>query len=168
MEWRAIPDFDGSYEASDAGEIRRIGRGRGVVPGRIIKPQPLPAGYLLYSLWQGNVQHMKLGHVLIASAFIGPCPDGHEVNHKNLKNNDNRAENLEYLTRSANLLHRSAAGIGRGAANGSAKLSAPEVLAIRRRHADGEGYKNLGKSYGVTWSAIRQIVKRRSWGWLEE
>ena len=154
MEWRAIPGFEGSYEASDAGSVRRIGRGRGVVAGRILKAQALPAGYLLYSLWSGNRQHMRLGHRLVALSFLGPCPEGYEVNHKNMDKADNRAANLEYLTRSANLLHRAAAGVGRGAANHISKLDSADIHAIRRRHADGEGYKNLGKAYRVSWEAI--------------
>lgn len=166
MDWRSIPGFEGSYEASAAGQVRRIGRGGGVVAGRILKAQTMPAGYLLYTLWSGNRQHMRLGHRLVASAFVGPCPEGHEVNHKNMDKADNRAANLEYLTRSANLLHRTAAGIGRGARNPVAKLNEADVHAIRRRHADGEGYKNLGKAYEVSWEAVRNIIKRRSWGWL--
>lgn len=168
MEWRAIPGFEGRYEASDEGQIRRIGAGRGVVSGRILIPTPLPAGYLAYSLWTGNSSVGKLGHVLVAAAFLGLCPPGQEVNHKNLHKADNRPANLEYLTRSGNLLHRAAAGIGRGSSNAAAKLEADQVLAIRRRAADGEGYKALGKVYGVSWNTIRQIVKRRTWDWLED
>jgi hypothetical protein len=164
--WRAIPGFEGRYEVSSEGRIRRIGKGRGVVPGRVLKTQPLPAGYRLVPLWKDNVQHMQLVHILVAAAFHGPCPAGHEVNHKNLVNNDNRSDNLEYLTRSANLLHRAAAGVGRGERNGTNKLSEAAVVAIRERHANGEGYKNLGKAYGVSWECIRNIVKRRVWAWV--
>ena len=168
MEWRAIPEFEGAYEAGDDGTVRRIGAGRGVVAGRIITPSRMPAGYLMYSLWSGNVQHMRLGHRLVASAFNGPCPPGHEVNHKNSTKADNRPVNLEYVTRSENMMHRSALGIGRGESNGMSKLNEAKVLEIRRRHRDGEGYKNLGKAYGVSWEAIRNIIKRRVWAWVAE
>ncbi len=97
---------------------------------------------------------------------MGPPPLGHEVNHRNLDKLDNRTVNLEWVTRSANLFHRAAAGIGRGASNGAARLTEADVQRIRERHADGEGYKRLGRAYGVSWEAIRSIIKRYSWGWL--
>ena len=163
-----IPDFEGVYEASDTGLVRRIGTGRGVVDGRILRVQTMTSGYRTCALWLGNRQHTRLVHRLVASAFYGPCPEGYEVNHKNLDKADNQPGNLEYLTRSENLRHRSLAGIQRGAANHQAKLNEATILVIRRRHADGEGYKNLGRAYGVSWEAIRNIIKRRSWAWVGE
>src|SRR3990167_7731410 len=149
--WKPIPEFAGVYEANEIGEIRRVGKGRGVRNGRAKAQRLMNAGYLLCSLSVGNHAYGRLVHRLIAAAFLGPCPAGHEVNHKNLDKLDNRAVNLEYLTRSANLLHRSAAGIGRGTRNGMHQLDEVAVLAIRQRHAHGEGYKRLGKEFGVSW-----------------
>ena len=167
-KWQSIPGFEGKYEASSRGRMRRIGRGRGVVSGRILKSQAMPAGYRLYTLWAGNQQNVRLGHRLVAAAFFGPCPQGYEVNHKNFDKADNRSENLEYVTRSANLAHRSAAGIMRGQNNPQAVLRPADILTIRQRHADGEGYKRLASAYGVSWEAIRNIIKRRSWAWVAE
>jgi hypothetical protein len=167
VDWRAVPGFEGRYEVSDAGMIRRVGLGRGVVPGRIVAVRALPAGYLVSALWAGNRQHSRLVHRLVAAAFHGPCPDGYEVNHKNLDKADNRASNLEYVTRSENLRHRASAGIGRGIDNHQSKLDEDAVRSIRRKHSDGEGYKNLGRTYGVSWEAIRNIIKRRAWEWVE-
>lgn len=42
-------------------------------------------------------------HSMVAEAFIGPCPSGQEVRHKNGKRDDPRASNLEYGTRSDNV-----------------------------------------------------------------
>jgi hypothetical protein len=52
-------------------------------------------------------------HRIVAAAFIGPCPDGLEINHKNGIKLDNRAENLEYTTRSANMKHAYDSGLRR-------------------------------------------------------
>lgn len=166
-KWKAIPGFEGLYEVSACGEVRRIGKGCGAKIGRILKAQYLPAGYLICGLWKGNRGVMRLVHRLVALAFLGPCPAGQEVNHKNYDKADNRVENLEYLTRSENLCHRVSAGIGRGERNGQAKLQAKDVLTIREEHQMGRGYKQLGKKYGVTWGAIRNIIKKRTWVWLE-
>lgn len=50
-------------------------------------------------------------HKLIAKAFVGEKPTSkHQVNHKNGIRNDNRPENLEYLTSRENTLHGFARG----------------------------------------------------------
>lgn len=46
-------------------------------------------------------------------------------------------------------------------------LTVDKVLEVRRRYP-GEGYKRIGKALGISWSAVRNIIKRRSWAWLEE
>lgn len=38
-------------------------------------------------------------------AFVGPCPKGKEVNHKDGKLDNNRRTNLEYITHKRNMLH---------------------------------------------------------------
>lgn len=58
-------------------------------------------------------------HHLVAEAFIGPRPEGAQVNHKDLNRQNPRAENLEYLTVAQNILHGMAARkrsipVGRG------------------------------------------------------
>jgi hypothetical protein len=164
--WRPIPSLDGIYEASDAGTIRRAVGGPGTRAGRLLSRRRMPSGYLTCSPWVGNRGHPRLVHRLVAEAFLGPCPEGQEVNHRNGFKVDNRPVNLEYVTRSANLLHRASGGVGRGVDNASARLTEQTVHAIRRRHAAGEGYKRLAAAYGVTWGTVRAVVKRRTWAWL--
>lgn len=131
----------------------------------------MPNGYWTCQPWVGNkARGPLLVHRLVADAFLGPCPVGHEVNHQNLDKADNRAANLEYVTRSENMLHAAKSGIGRGARNRQAVLTEADVREIRSRyrHGGGPGYKRLGREYGVSWSNVRSIVTRRTWGWLEE
>lgn len=46
----------------------------------------------------------KYTHCLVAEAFLGPRPPGNDVRHKNDNGLDNRAVNLEYGSRSQNML----------------------------------------------------------------
>jgi len=48
-------------------------------------------------------------HQVVAHVFHGLCPEGMEVNHKNFIRFDNDESNLEYVTRSGNILHGIAA-----------------------------------------------------------
>ena len=44
-------------------------------------------------------------HRAMWEAFMGPIPEGMEINHKNLDRADNRLENLELLTHRENIQH---------------------------------------------------------------
>lgn len=98
-EWKPVEGFEGKYEVSDAGELRSLDREDTIgrkIKGRAIKPCVAGAGYLNY---MGFNIHRK-----VAAAFLGSAA-GRTVNHINGNKQDNRVENLEYLTHSENTLH---------------------------------------------------------------
>jgi hypothetical protein len=88
--WKKIEGCP-NYEVSDQGEVRNS-------RGWILKPGIKHRGYHEISLAGKQVSV----HRLVAAAFIGPCPEGKEVDHKNNIRTDNRLENLQYLTGSEN------------------------------------------------------------------
>lgn len=67
--------------------------------GNIVFGWKNSGGYLMYSARDG---HNYLVHRLICEAFHGPCPAGKEVDHRNRIRDDNRPENLHWVTRSEN------------------------------------------------------------------
>ena len=78
---------------------------------QLIEGSHNPAGYLKVELSYNDGhgrQTVKVGkHRIIAQTFI-PNPEGKpEVNHKNKIHDDNRVENLEWVTRSENSAHGS-------------------------------------------------------------
>lgn len=58
-----------------------------------------------------GVRRRVFVHKLVAEAFHGPRPVGHEVNHKNGNKADSRASNLEWVTRSENEKHAYRTGL---------------------------------------------------------
>lgn len=102
-KWRWVPDWDW-YLVSDYGRLISLHGS---------KPKLTCGchchGYIHVTLTQytdhGKVVKIKKLHQLVLSAFVGPCPTGMEVNHKNGIRDDNRLENLEYCTSSENTLH---------------------------------------------------------------
>lgn len=92
--WRPVVGFAG-YEVSDHGRVRRSSSGR-ILRGR------RSCKYLSVCLSiHGQVQQ-KLIHRLVAEAFLGPVPDDHQVDHLDGEKDNNRADNLEYVTGAAN------------------------------------------------------------------
>jgi hypothetical protein len=51
----------------------------------------------------------------------------------------------------------------RGEAHKNAKLNSDKIREIRARHASGEGYRKLGKAFGVDRTTIKRIIQGRQW-----
>lgn len=103
--WRPVMGYEGFYEVSDKGNVRRIAKGRGAQVGKILKQANGTNGYKQVTLSKDCNQLICRVHRLVAEAFI-PRQDGKDyVNHINGDKTDNRVENLEWVTRSENALH---------------------------------------------------------------
>lgn len=109
--WKAIPGYEGLYEASDGGQVRsierfaRIGRGEGYLrrfPSLIRSLQRDPSGYLRVTLKVGRKARSHLVHHLVLDSHVGPRPAGMECRHLNGNPADNRLENLQWGTSSEN------------------------------------------------------------------
>jgi len=99
--WKDIPWYIDRYQVSNMWNVKSIGRGK----IRILKGSDDTWGYRGIRInnwfWYKN---WKI-HRLVMLAFKWPA-NWLEVNHKNWIKNDNKLNNLEYVTRSENLLHR--------------------------------------------------------------
>lgn len=92
--WRDILDYNGIYQVSSIGNVRRIAKYK-AEPG-ILRPIKMPNGYLTVDLSNKCVRKRFSIHRLVAIAFI-PNPDGlPQINHKNEIKTDNRVANLEW------------------------------------------------------------------------
>jgi hypothetical protein len=154
--WGEHPDFPGYLVSS-------LGRVRGV-KGTVLSPETLPGGYQRVSLCAGR---KKLIHILVAALFIGPKPEGHEVNHKDGDTANNAVTNLEYLTPAANVRH-SLDVLGRkrarGSRNGAARLTENQVAEIRTAFAAGDITRTaLALRYGVDRSTVGRIISGECW-----
>lgn len=106
-EWRPIPGWP--YEASSSGRIRRSTGGCSTRVGRVLKvsARHRPGGYPQVRLSRGSRDQSRTFcvHQLVALAFYGPLPDGWHTNHKDGDKENNRVENLEYVTPAENIRH---------------------------------------------------------------
>lgn len=79
-EWRDIPGFEGLYQVSNCGSVKRLAGSPRCVSDRILLPFADKDGYRQAALSKfGNVKIYKV-HRLVLLAFVG---DSHlPVNHK--------------------------------------------------------------------------------------
>lgn len=110
-EWRPVVGFEGWYEVSDRGRVRRVRGGNGTHVGRMSKISLDAYGYPRVSMSKNSDRRMYKVHRLVAEAFLGPCPEGMGVNHKDADKTNNAPGNLEYLTPRRNLQHAKKLGL---------------------------------------------------------
>lgn len=101
--WLPVPDYP-NYEVSDQGRVRSRPRSR--TRGGLLKAPPNPAGYPEVHLYSDEHRRTWRVHVLVARAFLGPCPPGLEVRHLDDDKANPTLSNLAYGTRSENVLDR--------------------------------------------------------------
>lgn len=154
-EWRDIPGYEGVYQASNDGQIRRGG-------GKVIKPRLKNSGYLFVSLQRKNFYV----HRLIALVFIGERPNKLDINHINGNKFDNRAANLEYVSRSDNMRHARELGLHNNRADGhyNAKLTSELVKDIRWAYnTAGTGETEIALTLGVSKRTIQDVLENKTW-----
>ncbi len=156
-EWRLVV-IDGEswpYEVSDLGRVRRSEPpwkdGKTHV-GKIMRLQTV-TGYWKVHLRDGGRNKQCLVHRLVAEAFLGPCPEGMQVNHKDRNRTNATVNNLEYVTPKQNAV--------RGSDVGGAKLTEEKVLALR------EEAQALLDKYGISKGTLYNVLTGRTWGWLD-
>lgn len=175
-EWREVPGYP-DYEVSDQGRVRSwVAWHRLPVP-RLLKLTPeLHGGYPGVSL-RGD---RKKVHHLVLEAFVAPRPEGMLGCHRNGCPTDNTVGNLYWGTPSENTRDMYAHGRGthvrvnyRGEKHAATKLTAAQVLRIRRDYIGGHRIRGgsnaqlLATKYKVHVTTIYNIVSRKTWGHVE-
>lgn len=154
-EWRDIPGYEGLYQVSNLGQVRKMlirkshldNRGR---PRMILSKN-------------GETTNFPLSN-LVAAAFHGPRPEGQYVCHGDGNPKNNQASNLRYDTPKANSADRELHGrTVRGEAQPLSKLTEAQVRSIREAFKTGARQMELAQKYGVSQSLISAITRGEIW-----
>lgn len=178
--WKDIPGYEGYYQASNLGGVRRLDRvvkeigKRGAVK-LFLGGQLLPTisnDYFYYTLSKNGTTKRYRAHIIIAKIFV-PNPFNYpEVNHKDENKRHNEASNLEWCTNKYNINYGS--GVKRrsktqkgsirlsesGEKNHNSKLTENQIKSI---FYDIRTLKEIAKEYGVSFSLISLIKNRKTW-----
>ncbi len=166
--WIAAKGFEGLYEVSSEGRVRRSAPGVKTYPGKVLKPINHPHGYLLATLVRDGKVYRRMIHRLMMQSFCD-MPDNLFTNHLNGIKADNRLENLEPTNHSANGLHAYRA-LGRapvvqpkGPDSYSAKLKAADIEAIFSLRKDGLTQTKIAARFGVTQTTVSAVLNGKHW-----
>jgi hypothetical protein len=193
MSERWIAIFDGYYEVSDLGSVRRAKPGVSTFVGRPVRAMISAGGYAQVQLASPQSQRRAYVHHLIAEAFIGARPKGWVVNHIDGDKTNNAIVNLEYVTAQENVQHALRAGrrhrgpsmpprpkkgpqvgdahwsrrtperIARGERMGGSKLTENDVRGMHVLRALGATVQSIADVVGVSLGQACRILRGERW-----
>lgn len=173
--WKDVPGYEGLYQVSDTGKVKSLQRKVNSVNGRVYtyKEKLLKGnhniargGYMNFGLTKNGKTKVWKAHRVVMLAFVGECPEGKEVCHRDGNPTNNNLSNLYYGTHSENMADKVRHGRvykAKGELCHTARLDRHDVQVIRMIHSHGMALQTLANIFNVSKSAVAHIVKRRSW-----
>lgn len=155
-KWTACPEFEGLYEVSCRGRVRRVAHDHRTRIGLILRRSKSRGGPIVKLHGKARPRTV-LVHRLVARAFLGNV-QGRCVLFVNGNREDCRTENLLLSTRRA--------GTARGSRNGMAKLDESRAAHALRLLRDGRTVSSVARRFGVSRRAIRFLRDGLHWAHL--
>jgi hypothetical protein len=170
VTYKTIPGFS-RYRAGDDGSVWSLCLPKRRPQLRRLRPHTDDFGYLVVALAgdNGKVSVRRI-HRIVLETFAGPPPAPKmDCCHNDGNPANNVLSNLRWATRAENMADAMRHGtFVRGEQRPQAKLNAEAVRVIRAAVADGSASMGrLAKRFGVSVSAVSQVVRGLSWGHIE-
>lgn len=160
-QWKDIPNYEGLYRVSNLGRVKSLRN------NIYLKPSPDGSGYPMVCLCNKGKEKTTKIHRLVAENFLSKKPN-QQVNHIDFNKNNNRVDNLEWITHRENIDHAVLNGrfknrrVARGSDSGTSKLTYSQVLAIVGLQGL-QTSKEVGSSFGVSRRTITDIWNGVTW-----
>lgn len=134
-----------------------------------LKPKTDKDGYLEITLQNNGNRKCRKVHQVIAEVFLGQCPHGHVVNHKDGNKQNNTPNNLEYITPADNERHaRQVLGkncVGEKASQ--SKLTSDDVLEIIKMRNEGKTQREISEKFQIGQAQVWRILNKKNWQHIE-
>lgn len=164
--WKEVPGFETKYAVSSFGNVKNLKRNKLLSPSKS-KTNP----YWKFSLGIG-VKDKAWSipvHRLVAMTFL-PNPDNlPEVHHIDHNKENNRLDNLQWVSKSDNIKAAIAAGKHHGGfkvgiKHHSSRFTDTQIKWMRELHKEGYTYSEICEIFGVSRGTLSQIInnKRRN------
>lgn len=172
-EWRDINGYEGFYQVSDNGLVKRLSKiithcdGKSFYwKGRILKFDKDTKGYYTVNLSKNGIVKRFWVHRLVAHAFIKSIGPNDIVNHLDGIKTNNNVDNLEITSSKGNTQHAIKLGLIklRGEDGGTAKLTNKTAQEIRERYKQGNiSMKQLGLLYQVSAQTVCNAIHHKTY-----
>lgn len=155
QEWMPINGYEGYYEISKAGKIRGVKRlvaisnGLRTVKSKMLNTRINNDGYIDVRLNKDGKSKTTFVHILLANAFIPNPENKAQVNHINGIKTDNRIENLEWASRSENMIHAFKYGLCKKATTKVVDICSGKVYS---------SIKEAAEILGINYSTCRNYL----------
>lgn len=163
--WKDIAGYEGFYLVSNFGRIKSVAINRkyGKKTNRTIycKPNIIKSGYCYTQLCKNGYSSRKgiQIHRLVANAFLPNPFNKPDVNHKDGNKQNNRVDNLEWVTKSENSKH--------AFENGFLHLPPPKLTIkiaekIRSLYPFYNQYE-LAERFNISQTCVWSVVNNKRW-----
>jgi len=171
--WAAVPGYEGLYEVSTHGRVRRASRSRMAPAGHILKPRLTWDGYVKYGLCKRRRYWHAKAHRLVALAFLGPPPtsNSHAAHYDGDKTNNHLA-NLRWASPAENEAdkrrHGRRVGPRPGEQHPGAKLTCELVRRLRETATTGLSIAAVARKFGIPHLTAYDAVVGVTWKTVTE
>jgi hypothetical protein len=172
MIWKDVKGFEGIYQVSSTGilkclerRIKRPKKGEYISKSILRKGNIGKRGYVQIPLSKNGKRYSKTMHQIVAVSFLENPNNYKEVNHINGIKHDNRVENLEWCSRSENIIHAVKTGllpVTKGSERIQSKITEEQAIEIKYSDKSIKGI-TFAKKYNVTNANISNIRKGVTW-----
>lgn len=164
--WKDIPGYEGIYQVSDLGRVKRIKGCEGTRPGKIVNPWIAGTGYCVVGLSNKSKVKTCTVHRLVYKAFVKD-PEGLDVCHNNGIRTDNALINLRADTRKGNMsdIYKHDTHI-RGERCGTNKYTEAFVAEFKQNLKNFKSIRQAAFYYNLPYPTAHSIAKGKTWGWL--
>ncbi len=168
-EWKDVVGYEGYYQVSNVGRVRRIKWYRNTFPGKILKPCLKRKGNAYYkyvTLSRDNVVTTFAVHRMEAIVFLGlPIKNKDSVRHLDGNSLNNTITNLKWGTRSENSQDSIRHGTfvdNAGSKHGMSKLK-ESLIPIIKQMSNSMTRRAIANHFGVSTSTIDGIINGKTW-----
>lgn len=168
--WKEVKNFESHYIVSNLGRVMSKNKmveaknGLALRKGKILKPSKTDKGYLRISLSIKSNKKNFLVHRLVAETFIENLNNLPDVNHKDGNKENNRVNNLEWVTKQENHIHAAKTGLkAKQEKHGCSKLTLAQVNEIKDMLKTKMSYSEIAKIFNVSKQTIYQINNSKIW-----
>lgn len=174
--WKPIFGYEGLYEISNYGQIKRLNRDKRCRPFRLIKPLKKADGHVCVDLSKNGSSKRRYIHTIVLETFVEARPQGMECRHLDGNPENNKIENLKWGSKSENTrdsvkhgTHWLSKNIQKGSMCKWAKLNEFKVRVIKKLLIENNlNIKEISEIFRVSNTSIYDILMNRTWKHIKE